>query len=78
MREEAGFLAVDWPENLTSHSFVEKKREEDIIKPPFFLYQCKKCGGWKKVKVSQGLHGEQHRHIWETEPDGMTSVCPAT
>lgn len=77
-RTEAGFLDSDWLDDCTSHLFIQsKRREDDIIEPPFFLYQCEKCGGWKKVKVSQGLYGEEHRYIWALEPSDMTSVCPA-
>ena len=75
MRTEAGFLEIDWPEDETSHCF--EKQTRGCTQPPFFWYQCKKCEGWKLVKVSEGLHGEMHRHIWETEPDSMTIVCPA-
>ena len=76
MRREAGFLEIDWPENYTSHHFVQKKkREKDIINPPFFLYQCEQCGDWKKVKVSKGPHGEETRYIWTTDPEDMNSVC---
>ena len=77
---QAEFFKINWPEEFTSHRFVEGKpppEENYITNDRMTWYRCELCGGFKLVKASPANDfGPEVRIIWKTVPYNMTSVCP--
>ena len=75
-----GFLELDWPEEYTSHRFVEGKpppEQDYITNGKMTWHRCELCGSFKLVRTRPANNtGPEERIIWKTVPYNLTSVCP--
>ncbi len=76
----AGFLELDWPEEVTSHRFVESEPPPDQnhnTNGHMTWYRCQLCGNFKLVRIRPDTdNNPEERIIWQTVPYDLTVVCP--
>ena len=75
----SGLMVLDWPEECTSHEFVEHDPppgETIENNSRMTWYRCNRCGCYKLIKTARlSKHRPEDRIIWQTIPYHLTSTC---